>query len=153
MFLRSDWDATAAHCCHLNAAGETASALFILASECQSQNSWSEISGVWFETRTGIKVRLYFTIYRVVCWTKSPPPYAPFPNSMFPCDTTMLENRKRTDSWGEQSQFWPTKNDHKTFPDSEGGKCRLVSLGSGKSILEAEVHLWPRAAGSSYMEV
>ena len=73
-------------------------------------------------------------------------PSPPFPNCMFPCVTTLLENRKRTDSWVEQ-QIWPTEHNHKTFPDSGRGKCRLVSLGTEESILKLKFTFGPGQAG------
>lgn len=65
---------------------------------------------------------------------------------MFPCVTTLLENRKRTDSWVAQ-RLWPTKHNHKTFPDSEWGKCRLVSLGTKGAILKLKFTFDPGQAG------
>lgn len=49
--------------------------------------------------------------------------------------TEKKKEKKRPESWVEQ-QIWPTRNNHKTFPDSERGKCRLVSLGTEASILK-----------------
>lgn len=79
----------------------------------------------------------------------SPLPFSLFPNCMFPCVRTLLEKRKRTDSWVEQ-QLWPTKHNHKTFPDSEWGKCRRVSLGTEESILKLKFTCDPGQAGLSW---